>query len=56
MKIILEYKLNSGMLDNDKKEALFYHRLIESFKYAFAHRALLGDENQPEINYVLPVY
>ena len=32
----------SGCNENDS--ALFHHRLVESFKHAFAHRSLIGDE------------
>lgn len=44
IKIMNGYNLEPNLLNNTEKSALFYHRLTESFKHAFAKRALLGDE------------
>lgn len=48
IKIMNGYNLEPNLLNNTEKAALFYHRLTESFKHAFAKRALLGDEPDNE--------
>ncbi len=42
-----------NVFENLKISGLFYHRLIETFKHAFAARSLLGDESYEEIDSVL---
>lgn len=37
---------------NGDESTLFYHRLVESFKYGFAHRSRLEDDDRPEIKEV----
>jgi hypothetical protein len=37
------FDLNNQTLSDSKDSTLFYHRLTETFKHAFAHRSLLGD-------------
>jgi gamma-glutamyltranspeptidase/glutathione hydrolase/leukotriene-C4 hydrolase len=36
-----------------QKSALFYHRLIETFKYAYSYRTLLGDYKFDDVNDVI---
>ena len=40
---MLGYNFQSDDLHHIEKASLFYHRLIESFKFAFAKRSQLGD-------------
>lgn len=44
IKLMRGFQLEPNLLNNTEKSTLFYHRLTESFKHAFAKRALLGDE------------
>lgn len=39
----LGYNFHPDDFNQIEKVSLFYHRLIETFKFAFAHRAQLGD-------------
>ena len=38
------FNLTHETLNNPKESSLFHHRLVETFKHAFAHRSLLGDQ------------
>ena len=53
MRLNIEFLKGFGLtkttLNSTYSSSLFYHRLIESFKHAFAHRAQLGDENTENI-------
>lgn len=49
IQLMQQYNFNSTWFDNDYTKSLFYHRLIEAFKFGFAHRGHLGDEDTPEI-------
>lgn len=42
-----------NVFDSKQQESLFYHRLIEAFKHAFAIRSKLGDEAYEDIDNVL---
>ncbi|CAF1183876.1 unnamed protein product [Adineta steineri] len=46
LQIILGYKFESNDLNHNETASLFYHRLIESFKFAFAKQSNLGDPQQ----------
>lgn len=48
-KFLKGFGLTKTTLNSTNSSSLFYHRLIESFKHAFAHRAQLGDENTENI-------
>jgi gamma-glutamyltranspeptidase/glutathione hydrolase/leukotriene-C4 hydrolase len=39
-------------LNNIERAGLFYHRLIESFKFAFAKRSELGDPKEVNMTQV----
>jgi len=41
--------VNINDLKDTTKAALFYHRLIESFKFAYAKRSELGDPDKVDI-------
>ncbi|CAF1484417.1 unnamed protein product, partial [Rotaria sordida] len=43
LNIISGYNFHSNDLNNIEKTGLFYHRLIETFKFAFAKKLQLGD-------------
>ena len=48
IRIMKGFDTDSNLLNDKEKTTTFYHRLTETFKHAFAKRALLGDdcENQ----------
>ena len=56
--ICLGYHFDSNALNNTAKAALFYHRLIEAFKFAFAQRTELADPEQIPLGQVrsIPSY
>ena len=45
----LGYKVNAADLNDTTTASLFYHRLIESFKFAYAKRSELGDPDKVNI-------
>lgn len=49
IRLMRGYNLTQDIFQNKNKTSLFYHRLVESFKYAYAHRLSLGDERTPEV-------
>ena len=49
LNILRGYNVDANELKNTNTASLFYHRLIESFKFAFAKRAELGDPAQVNI-------
>ncbi len=53
---VLGFNMTKDVFDKEYPKSLFYHRLIESFKHAYAHRALMGDEITPEISEVCKKY
>jgi gamma-glutamyltranspeptidase/glutathione hydrolase/leukotriene-C4 hydrolase len=54
MKIMNNYDLGPMKQDEEFDKTLYYHRLIETFKHAYAHRSKLGDEtNDKEIQSLL---
>jgi gamma-glutamyltranspeptidase/glutathione hydrolase/leukotriene-C4 hydrolase len=53
MRLMAEYNLNETVLANTNSQSLFYNRLVESFKFAFASRAQLGDECTKLVNEVV---
>jgi gamma-glutamyltranspeptidase len=42
---LLGYNFTSQDVANDSATASAYHKIIETFRYAYARRALLGDKN-----------
>jgi gamma-glutamyltranspeptidase/glutathione hydrolase/leukotriene-C4 hydrolase len=44
--------MNQNDLKQAKTSALFYHRLVEAFKFAYAKRSELGDPLKININEV----
>jgi gamma-glutamyltranspeptidase / glutathione hydrolase / leukotriene-C4 hydrolase len=49
----LGYNFQADDLNDKDKAALFYHRLIESFKFAYAKRSELGDPSKINITEVI---
>lgn len=45
LNILKGYKFTPDDLNTKEASILTYHRIIEAFKHAFAHRSQLGDEN-----------
>jgi gamma-glutamyltranspeptidase / glutathione hydrolase / leukotriene-C4 hydrolase len=45
LKLMQGFNLNENTLRSVDEQTRFYHRLIESFKYGFAKRTFMGDEN-----------
>jgi gamma-glutamyltranspeptidase/glutathione hydrolase/leukotriene-C4 hydrolase len=43
------YNVNADDLKDTKTASLFYHRLIEAFKFAYAKRSELGDPSKINI-------
>ena len=43
----------SSIKDQNEKSILFYHRLVEAFKHAYAYRAMLGDEDFVDLTQVI---
>ena len=46
------YNFTSDNIANDVEKGKTYHKMIETFKYAYARRALLGDKNYANISKV----
>lgn len=46
---ILDYNFDPNDLKDTEKAALFYHRLIEAFKFAYAKRSEIGDPEKIDI-------
>jgi gamma-glutamyltranspeptidase / glutathione hydrolase / leukotriene-C4 hydrolase len=44
LKIMYGYNLSPNDIENTNSSALFYHRLIESLKHAYAKRSYFGDD------------
>ena len=53
LRVMRGYRLPENGFENFKEASLFYHRLLETFKHAFAARSMLGDENYEEVESVL---
>ncbi|KAJ8044888.1 Glutathione hydrolase 1 proenzyme [Holothuria leucospilota] len=45
LNILKGYSLTPDSVSNTEKSALTYHRMIEAFKFAYAKRSALGDED-----------
>jgi gamma-glutamyltranspeptidase len=50
--MLKEYNLNPTIINSTSDYALFYHRLTETFKHAFAKRSYFGDSNFVEMKEV----
>lgn len=54
LKIVNGFDLEKSGSDDKIEQTLYYHRLVETFKHAYAHRTQLGDEvDSPVIDAVL---
>ena len=47
---IAGYNFNSDSDSNTEKAILFYHRVVEAFKFAFARRSELGDNATDDVS------
>lgn len=52
MRVMKGFNFTSNVFKTEYQSSLFYHRLIETFKHAYAHRALFGDQSSPELSEV----
>lgn len=50
LNILKGYNITSDDISTEPKTILLYHRMMESFKFAFAERSKLGDPNFMEID------
>lgn len=48
LNVLKGYNFTSNNIANDRETGSTYHKIIETFKYAYARRALLGDKNYVE--------
>ena len=49
LNILNGFKIEGQSIDYHNENKLYYHRLIEAFKFAFAKRTKLGDETTEEV-------
>ncbi len=52
LNIMSGYNFHSNDLNSIEKAGIFYHRLIETFKFAFAKRSQLGDPSRINLTQV----
>jgi gamma-glutamyltranspeptidase/glutathione hydrolase/leukotriene-C4 hydrolase len=48
LKLMRGFNLSEQTLHDENESLLYHHRLVESFKHAFAYRSMLGDEKDNE--------
>lgn len=53
LNILKGYKMKPSDREGTKKSVLTYHRIVEAFKFAYAYRALLGDQDFANVTQVL---
>ncbi|GFW77524.1 glutathione hydrolase 1 proenzyme [Trichonephila clavipes] len=51
--IVGHYNMTAANFKNTDEAALMYHRIVESFKFAFAHRTQLGDDAFVNISQII---